>query len=117
MIWRRLSPSRNSVKVPTVALAVNGPRCVQVSTPGLAGYGAASTRANPAAAGEAVGPTNPGAIWESAPYVRMVPKLFEYLRVKLGDEVELLHDVHERVALSQAINLCKALEPYRLFFL
>ena len=36
---------------------------------------------------------------------------------KLGDEVELLHDVHERITLNQAINLCKALEPYRLFFL
>ena len=47
----------------------------------------------------------------------MVPKLFEHLRTKLGDEVELLHDVHERVTLNQAINLCKALEPYRLFFL
>jgi mannonate dehydratase len=45
------------------------------------------------------------------------PKLFEQLRTKLGDEVELLHDVHERVTLNQAINLCKALEPYRLFFL
>jgi mannonate dehydratase len=49
--------------------------------------------------------------------VRMVPKLFEHMRTKLGDEVELLHDVHERVTLNQAINLCKALEPYRLFFL
>ena len=47
----------------------------------------------------------------------MLPKLFEHLRTKLGDEVELLHDVHERVTLNQAINLCKALEPYRLFFL
>ena len=27
----------------------------------------------------------------------MLPKLFEHLRAKLGDEVELLHDVHERV--------------------
>src|SRR5262245_38943271 len=89
---------------------------VQVSTPGLAGYGAAGTRANPTP-GEAVGPTNPGAIWESAPYVRLLPKLFEHLRTKLGDEVELLHDVHERVRLNEAINLCKALEPYRLFFL
>jgi mannonate dehydratase len=89
---------------------------VQVSTPGLAGYGAGATRANPAAAAEAVGPTNPGAIWESAPYVRIVPKLFEHLRTKLGEEVELLHDVHERVTLNQAINLCKALEPYRPFF-
>ena len=64
-----------------------------------------------------VGPTNPQAIWEPAPYVRMLPKLFEHLRTKLGDEVELLHDVHERVTLNQGINLCKALEPYRLFFL
>jgi mannonate dehydratase len=47
----------------------------------------------------------------------MLPKLFEHMRTKLGDEVELLHDVHERVTLDQAINLCKALEPYRLFFL
>src|SRR5438477_6800006 len=47
----------------------------------------------------------------------MVPKLFEHLRTKLGEEVELLHDVHERVTLNQAINLGKALEPYRLFFL
>ena len=31
--------------------------------------------------------------------------------------MELLHDVHERVQLIEAINLCKSLEPYRLFFL
>jgi mannonate dehydratase len=91
---------------------------VQVATPGYAGYGAGGnppgTSASPR---DVVGPTSPNAIWEPAPYVRMVPKLFEHLRAKLGDEVELLHDVHERVTLNQAINLCKALEPYRLFFL
>jgi mannonate dehydratase len=90
---------------------------VQVSTPGYAGYGARGTGGAAAAASDAVGPTNPKAIWESAPYVRIVPKLFEHLRAKLGDEVELLHDVHERVRLNEAINLAKALEPYRLFFL
>jgi mannonate dehydratase len=92
---------------------------VQVGTPGYASYGARSTApANPAApSDEAIGPTNPRAIWESAPYVRMLPKFFEHLRSKLGDEVELLHDVHERVTLNQGINLCKSLEPYRLFFL
>jgi mannonate dehydratase len=90
----------------------------QVATPGYAGYGARS--GVPAAGGagnEVVGPTNPRSLWEPAPYVRMVPKLFEYLRTKLGDEVELLHDMHERVTLNQAINLAKSLEPYRLFFL
>lgn len=91
---------------------------VQVSTPGYAGYGARSTAPpTPSATDEAVGPTNPRAIWEPAPYVRMLPKFFEHLRSKLGDEVELLHDVHERVTLNQGINLCKSLEPYRLFFL
>jgi mannonate dehydratase len=99
---------------------------IQVATPGYAGYGARSGVAPTAAPGmsgvtgapsDAVGPTNPQAIWEPGPYVRMLPKLFEHMRTKLGDEVELLHDVHERVTLNQAINLCQALEPYRLFFL
>jgi mannonate dehydratase len=91
---------------------------VQVATPGYAGYGAARSSAPASGAeNELAGPTNPKEIWEPAPYVRLVPKLFEYLRDKLGDDVELLHDVHERVTLNQAINLCKSLEPYRLFFL
>ena len=91
---------------------------VQVATPGYAGYGAGGgAAATPNARNEAIGPTNPRAIWEPAPYCRMVPKMFEHLRTKLGDEVELLHDVHERITLNQAVNLCKALEPYRLFFL
>jgi mannonate dehydratase len=91
---------------------------VQGGVPGMATYGAART--GPAAAPESsepIGPTSPRAIWESAGYVRMLPKLFEHLRTKLGDEVQLLHDVHERVQLNEAINLCKALEPYNLFFL
>jgi mannonate dehydratase len=92
---------------------------VQGGVPGLATYGAARSGSAGAAteAAEPVGPTAPRAVWESAPYVRMLPKLFEHLRTKLGDEVQLLHDVHERVQLNEAINLCKALEPYRLFFL
>ena len=45
-----------------------------------------------------------------------IPKLFDYLRSKLGDEVELLHDVHERVPPILAIQLVKDLEKYRPFF-
>jgi mannonate dehydratase len=100
---------------------------VQVSTPGYSTYGTraqpgqtgqpAPSAANPSA--DVIGPTKPDPrrIWESKPYVRMLPKLFEHLRTKLGEEVELLHDVHERVSLSQGIQLCKALEPYHLYFL
>lgn len=90
---------------------------VQCAVPGLATYGARGAGSGPAGTEEAIGPTNPGRIWESGAYVRMVPKLFEHLRRTLGEEVELLHDVHERVQLNEAINLCRALEPYRLFFL
>jgi mannonate dehydratase len=39
------------------------------------------------------------------------------MRSQLGDEVHLLHDVHERVPPIQAIQLARDLEPYRLFFL
>ncbi len=91
---------------------------VQAATPGYATYGARGLAGSPTSQpGEVVGPTNPKAIWESKPYVRMLPKLFEHLRTKLGDEIELLHDVHERVTLYQGIQLCKAIEPFHLFFL
>jgi mannonate dehydratase len=92
---------------------------VQAAVPGLAAYGARGVTGAPGATPDdnVAGPTNPRSVWESAPYVRMLPKLFEHLRTKLGDEVELLHDVHERVTLNQAVNLCKELEKYRLFFL
>jgi mannonate dehydratase len=55
--------------------------------------------------------------WEPGPYVRAVPKLFEHLRKTVGDDVELLHDMHERVPPILAIKLAKDLEPFRLFFL
>jgi mannonate dehydratase len=90
---------------------------VQAAVPGLATYGASRTGPSTGAPGERSGPTRPGDVWDSAPYVRMVPRLFEHLRKTLGEEVELLHDVHERVTLPEAVTLCKALEPYRLFFL
>jgi mannonate dehydratase len=88
---------------------------VQVAIPGMATYGAAG-RSEPGNR-EPVGPTNVKQVWEPGRYVRTVPKLFEHLRSTLGDEVELLHDVHERITPSQAVSLCKELEKYHLFFL
>jgi mannonate dehydratase len=90
---------------------------VQGGIPGLATYGARADAVASGSSDEPAGPTNPGAIWESADYVRMLPKLFAHLRATLGDEVQLLHDVHERVRLNEAITLCKVLEAYNLFFL
>ena len=47
----------------------------------------------------------------------LIPELFSHLRKKLGDEVELLYDVHERLAPIDAVWFAKALEQYQLFFL
>ena len=50
-------------------------------------------------------------------YLRRVPEMFEFIRKKCGEEVELLHDIHERVEPVDAINMIKRLEPYRPYFI
>ncbi len=50
-------------------------------------------------------------------YMKSVPKLFGEVRKACGEEVELLHDVHERLQPLDAINLVKSLEEYRPFFI
>lgn len=54
---------------------------------------------------------------DSLPYLQSVPKMFAHIRETCGEEVELLHDMHERVLPTEAINLCCELEPYRPFFI
>jgi mannonate dehydratase len=55
--------------------------------------------------------------WEPGPYLRTIPRLFAYLREQLDEDVELFHDVHERLTPIQAARLGRELEPYHLFFL
>jgi mannonate dehydratase len=59
----------------------------------------------------------PSPVFEPTPYVNRTIEMFDFLRKKIGFDVELLHDVHERVPPAQALVLAKAVEPYRLFFL
>ncbi len=58
-----------------------------------------------------------GAYFDPHGYARNTVKLFEHIRNAVGDDIELLHDVHERLAPIEAVRLSKNLEPYRLFFL
>jgi len=58
-----------------------------------------------------------GPAFDEELYVDTIPKLFEHLRVKLGKDVKLLHDVHEHLTPIMAVELAKRVEPYRLFFL
>ena len=55
--------------------------------------------------------------WNSEPYLRIVPQLFEALRRHFGPELHLLHDVHHRLSPVEAARLGKALEPHHLFWL
>jgi mannonate dehydratase len=84
---------------------------VQVGVPGMEGYGAGGQGSAPLAG------LTPGPIFEPAYYVRRALKLFEECRKQLGDEVELLHDAHERVSPNQAVQFCKDAEQFKLFFL
>jgi mannonate dehydratase len=54
---------------------------------------------------------------DSRPYLNAVPKMFEAVRGKFGDDIELLHDIHERLEPIEAVNLCKEVERYRPFFI
>lgn len=50
-------------------------------------------------------------------YTRAVPKLFEVVRKRCGDDIELCHDVHERVQPMDVINMCRHLEEFHPFFI
>jgi mannonate dehydratase len=90
---------------------------VQLAVPGYSGYGVAGARTSDETQRQRPAGVIPSPVFEPTPYVNNTIKMFEHLRAKLGFEVELIHDVHERIPPAQALVLAKALEPYRLFFL
>ena len=51
------------------------------------------------------------------PYIRDTVKLFDGIRSRIGYDMALVHDVHERIAPIEAVQLAKQLEPFDLFFL
>ena len=59
----------------------------------------------------------PGVYLDGARYVRDTVKLFAGIRDKIGYDVKLIHDVHERVAPPEAVKLARELEPFDLLFL
>ncbi|HXY41130.1 MAG TPA: enolase C-terminal domain-like protein [Vicinamibacteria bacterium] len=83
---------------------------VQVGVPGMAGYGSSRGEARVSALHQAP-------VFEPAAYARRALQLLEAARKELGDEVELLHDVHERLSPTLALGFAKDVERFRLFFL
>jgi mannonate dehydratase len=88
-----------------------GFRCIKIMTgvPGMSSYGPRG--------GAPVKGLHAGPVFDSGPYMRHARQMLEACRAQLGDEIGLIHDVHERVSPHEAVQFAKELEPIRLFYL
>jgi mannonate dehydratase len=82
----------------------------------LGNYGGGGFR-EPAEAGTPRGGWPAKRYFDDELYLDTIPRMFEYLRGKLGAEPKLTHDVHQHLKPHNAVTLAKRLEPYGLFFL
>lgn len=78
------------------------------------GYGGAGYGAAPAGTAENA---PPGVYLDQRKYMRDTVKLFDGIRNRAGFDVELCHDVHERLKPADAIRFAGELEAFDLFFL
>ena len=58
-----------------------------------------------------------GPAFDEERYVEEVPKLFEYLRAKVGFEPKLCHDAHSHLSGANAVEFSRRMQPYMMFFL
>ncbi|MBI4551719.1 MAG: starvation-sensing protein RspA [Candidatus Latescibacteria bacterium] len=58
-----------------------------------------------------------GAYFDQRGYVRRALRMIEHVRTAVGPEVELLHDIHERLRPIDAVGFAKDVERFKLFFL
>jgi len=82
---------------------------IQAAVPGTDTYGAGGG-ADPRAVRERRAP------WDGAGYLRYVPGVLTRVRELVGDGVELLHDVHERLDPRQARDFLRRVEDAGLYF-
>jgi mannonate dehydratase len=85
---------------------------VQVGVAGMASYGGGG-----GAAATKIEALHDSPNFDRGMQWRASVKLIEECRKALGEDVELLHDMHERYTPNQAVQFAKAVEPCRLFFL
>ncbi len=58
-----------------------------------------------------------GNYFDPRAYGRAMLPMIQHVREDLDDDIELLHDVHERLHPIDAVQFAKDVEPFRLFFL
>lgn len=103
---------------------------IQVATPGYATYGSnessadLSRKSGPRVVTDRLTKYDPkilyanhGGIFEPRPYIVSALNLLEHIRHTIGWEIEILHDVHERIPPVMGIDLAKEVEKFKLFFL
>jgi len=104
---------------------------IQVATPGFATYGASggegrdrhpqdgpqwiTTKTEPF--DDRFAYAQKTGVYEPKPYMRSAIALMERIRSNVGWEVELIHDVHERLPTILAVDFAKEVEQFKLFYL
>jgi len=58
-----------------------------------------------------------GAYFDPRAYTRNMLKMMDYVRGQVGDTVELLHDVHERLSPIDTVQFARDVEHVKLFYL
>jgi len=58
-----------------------------------------------------------GAYFDPRGYVRRTLNAFEHIRNTVGEDIEIMHDVHERLRPIEAVGFAKDMEQFKLFFL
>ena len=82
----------------------------------MGGYGSTHLSKNPAYKLHGFGQPGDNTMDPQA-YKRGVIEIFRMARKRFGDEIELLHDMHERLEPMDAIDMIKKVEEYRPFFI
>lgn len=58
-----------------------------------------------------------GAYFDPREYTLNILRMIEHVRAEVGDDAELLHDIHERLHPIDAVKFAKDVESFNLFFL
>jgi mannonate dehydratase len=101
-------PSLDIIEERARAFVEAGVRHVRIQA---GGYGGAACE------GLAPPGSQAGAYYHPRRYTRDAIAALEHIRNALGDDTELLHDVHERLKPAEAVEFAKEVEPLRLYFL
>src|SRR6202158_2640162 len=90
---------------------------VQLAVPARCGYGGSGAGTSAAVQALRLDGVAPSPVFDAGRYLTATIGMFEAIRAKFGFDIGLVHDIHERPAPNQSIELCRAVEQYRPFYM